>query len=358
MEPIKLFAKDVDSGDFEELKAAGGGLFANDFMLQIALGNVSGYSHINKFGHNSVIDTNTDPEDVWDGGGLYVPPTAARIHQFASTDANDAGTLVHTGTITTTGDKFTVTDTSATFQTDSVAVGDAYLNDTAFDHSVVLSIDSETQLTLRGMHDGQVNTLGDTYRIVKVAAGKTGMAVAHIKNGLDADFDFQGEFIIMNGTTNVPTVGAYVRMNRVHSDLIGSNQTNVGTITATADTDGTVTAQINPGNSQTLMAHYTVPRNKVGFIVAWDSILGKAGGTAGASAETSLRFSKFAPINTVCNIIQSILNPSFSGNSAPRRDFRPYKIVKEYTDIFARIDYVSANASHITAEFDIILVDL
>jgi len=326
-----------------------------DSSLEIALKHVSGTSSINKFGHNPVVNTTSTPEDVWDGGGLYVPPTAARVHNVVSTSTEDAGTLVSTGTITTPGDKYTVVDSGATFITDSVSVGDAFLNDTAFDHSIVSSIDSETQLTLIGLHDGDFSNIGETYRVV--STNGTGVAVLHIKNGLDVNFDFQGEFVITNGTTSVPTTKSYVRMNRMHADLTGSNDTNVGVITATAVTDGTVTAQINAGNGQTLMAHYTVPRNKTGYITTWNVTLGKAGGSATAQAECSLRYSKFSPLNTVGSIIQGVMNPYLAGSSSISRNYTPYKVVHEYTDVFIRIDEVTDNSSHITAEFDMIITN-
>ena len=50
----------------------------------ISLGLVPGVSHINKFGRNSLIDAATVPEDIWDVGGVYVPPTAPRIHNLRS----------------------------------------------------------------------------------------------------------------------------------------------------------------------------------------------------------------------------------------------------------------------------------
>lgn len=69
-----------------------------NYSLEIAKGNVPGSSLITKFGHNDDVDTGSVPEDVWNGGGVYVPPTAARIHTIESTDLNDtaAGTGART----------------------------------------------------------------------------------------------------------------------------------------------------------------------------------------------------------------------------------------------------------------------
>lgn len=44
---------------------------------------------VNKFGRNEDVDAT--PEDIWDGGGTWVAPTAARVHAIVSTDAGDDG---------------------------------------------------------------------------------------------------------------------------------------------------------------------------------------------------------------------------------------------------------------------------
>lgn len=68
-----------------------------DFSLEIAKGNVPKHSLITKFGHNPDVDTGT-AEDLWGQGGIFVPPTAARVHAIVSTSANDtsAGTGMRT----------------------------------------------------------------------------------------------------------------------------------------------------------------------------------------------------------------------------------------------------------------------
>lgn len=65
----------------------------------MAAGLFTGYSTVNKFGKNADIDIGT--EDVWAGGGTWVAPTTARVHNIVSSDANDtaAGTGARTVTI-------------------------------------------------------------------------------------------------------------------------------------------------------------------------------------------------------------------------------------------------------------------
>jgi len=75
------------------------------------------------------------------------------------------------------------------------------------------------------------------------------------------DWDADGETtedIILNGTTNVPTINSYVIIYRLTVLTKGATSPNVGTITATADTDATVTAQIQPTVGQSQMAIFAV----------------------------------------------------------------------------------------------------
>jgi len=75
------------------------------------------------------------------------------------------------------------------------------------------------------------------------------------------DWDADGETtedITLNGTTNVPTVNSYVIIYRLTVLTKGATSSNVGIITATADTDATVTAQIQPDIGQSQMAIFAI----------------------------------------------------------------------------------------------------
>jgi len=66
-----------------------------DFFLKVAMGEVSGMSGVNKFGHNLAT---TSGDDVWGGGGVYgFYPTSAVSIDIKSDDAADDGSPVGTG---------------------------------------------------------------------------------------------------------------------------------------------------------------------------------------------------------------------------------------------------------------------
>lgn len=325
-----------------------------DFDLLVSMGLVNGISKVNKFGRNIDIDTGTTPEDIWDGGSTWTPPTAARIHDIASSSANDAGTVVSSGTATG-GSTTTLIDTGATFVTDGVAAGDTVIDDTTMEHATVVTIDSETQITTVATRHRTAFTSGDSYRVVTPAS--TGATVLHIY-GLDSSMLEQEEFIVLNGTSNVATVNTYYRIYRMHTDGAASrDDTNIGNLTATAQTDGTVTAQVNAGNGQTLMAIYTIPSNKTAFITQLKGSINRNGAATGAMADLVLYEIPFASVDGAGRRLEEYFSLAIEGTSFATIKFKPYKKIDSNTDLIVQCEGVTDNNTDISAGFDLYLVD-
>lgn len=94
------------------------------------------------------------------------------------------------------------------------------------------------------------------------AAG-TGARVLTIY-GLDGSYNEISESIVLNGTTNVPTVNSYLRVHRMEVTSAGSVGHNQGIISAKVST--TAYAQIVVGHNKTCQGLYTIPAGKTGYL--------------------------------------------------------------------------------------------
>ena len=115
--------------------------------------------------------------------------------------------------------------------------------------------------------------------------------------GLDADYALATESVSLNGTAGTASAQTWTMIHRMVVNAAGTAGGNVGTITATADTDATVTAQIEPTNNQTLMAIYMVPAATTLELDTWYSSMNRATTTGGSDT-----FLKFKPDGEVWQI--------------------------------------------------------
>jgi len=156
------------------------------FEMAVTMGQMDGYSSIDKFGLNPSITTTTDPEDIWEGGGIYPFSTTADIVSISSSDNGDTQDLKITG--------------------------------------------------------------------------------------LDANWDEVIQTITLTGQTRKALDTALIRVYRMENegatDLSGTAYCYSGiTESSGAPSGGSVEkARIENGNNQSLMAVYTIPNGKVGFL--------------------------------------------------------------------------------------------
>lgn len=169
--------------------------------------------------------------------------------------------------------------------------------------------------------------------------------------GLDTNWNPQTETVTLNGTTNVATANTYLRIFRMKVMACGSGGGNAGIITATAQTDATVTAAIQAGNNQTLMAIYTVPNNMTAYITSYyASFIGNTPATTTGNVRLLVADTQATGAPFQLKHIQGIV-----GGDRIAHEFRPYFKVSEKHDIKLNMSDCSADNSVLDGGFDIIL---
>lgn len=248
-------------------------LGTTEYFHDVARDNVWQSTLIHNFGRNSDVDSG---EDIWDGGGTWAAPTQERLHNITSSLSTDSGSLIR-GSTASGGSTTTLIDNSATFVTSGVSTGDLLVNDTQ-DIYGIISAFSETGLTVYDMvrddtfksgNTEFTNNQDDAYRVItEVGSGATAVLV----EGLDEDWNVAFEIVRLRGTDNNATTTTFRMINKMVAIHSGSG-TNTGNISATAQTDSTVTSQINIGNNVTHSSVYQIPAGKRGYITRWNSHL-------------------------------------------------------------------------------------
>ena len=158
-------------------------LGTKDLMLEIARGNVSGMSSVNKFGRNSSIAA-AATEEIWDGSVAYTFPTTATITHIrtaADTPAMD-GLVVEVQGLNATWDLTVqnVTIDAATSTDTEVALGTALIR--VFRMKVLANVVTTNDIWLgaTGVAAATANA------IIQTGNNQTLMAIYTVPNGKTA----------------------------------------------------------------------------------------------------------------------------------------------------------------------------
>jgi hypothetical protein len=109
----------------------------------------------------------------------------------------------------------------------------------------------------------QVNVVSTSVNDTSAGTGARTVVIS----GLNSSHVETSETITMNGTTNVLSTNSYLRQDLSICVTVGTVGVNDGVITVTQQTSGTIMSQINVGDGRSLMAVFTIPAGKTGFIL-------------------------------------------------------------------------------------------
>ncbi|PHR55977.1 MAG: hypothetical protein COA43_14770 [Robiginitomaculum sp.] len=170
--------------------------------------------------------------------------------------------------------------------------------------------------------------------------------------GLGSGFVSQTEIVTLNGTASVDSVNSYLRLDRVLVLTAGTGGVNDGDITvAQKVTTANVFAVVPAGGNRTLIACYTIPFGKVGYITSGFASLAKKK-DAFCNIQALVRFP-----GSVFQIAEWFTIGA-NGTSYVNRDFKiPLLGIPSGTDIKIAAD-TSQNDVGVAGGFEVILVDV
>lgn len=162
--------------------------------------------------------------------------------------------------------------------------------------------------------------------------------------GLDENWDYQAEDITITGADQTGTK-LWRRVNRA---FVSDGTTNTANIDIEAGAaGGTTIARITAGKGQTLMAVYTIPRGKTGYIMQGTMTV-KSG--ADATGDMFVRYEGQTSFR---------IGHSFEVAGSGGQYFYPFSVpirIPSMSDIDVRAA-VRSNNARVTASFDVILLD-
>lgn len=168
------------------------------------------------------------------------------------------------------------------------------------------------------------------------------------------------ETISLAGTSAVNTVNDYVIIHRMKvltkGTIAGGTSSNIGTITAMALTDQTVTATILPGEGQTQMAIYGIPSTHTAHFTSWYASLNRANLAAAKGADLKLCVNPEPDAELLHFIIKQTQSIISNGTSVLHYNWNPYFKVPGPA-IIKVVAVGGAADQDVSAGFDIYLVE-
>jgi len=202
-------------------------------------------------------------------------------------------------------------------------------------YEVICDLGSHTYPTSAGV----VSVVSDSSDDDGDPAG-TGARTVEVQ-GLDANYLSISETVTLNGISAVTTTNSFIRVFRMRIVTAGTGQVNAGNITASIG--GTDIARILPDKGQTLMAVYTIPAGKEGYLVKFQGTLSK-----NQEANFRLRIKEFGNGYNVKGLFGTFANSITYDYPIPLK-------FDEKTDI--EIQGKAGATSEMGAVFDLILIN-
>jgi len=215
-----------------------------------------------------------------------------------------------------------------------------------------------------GANDASIDAMTYTYSTTNdidsvISSSVTDVGAVEIQ-GLDVNYDLTNQTVTLNGQTRVAiptTLRRVFRMKNVGATNFVGNVctyiTNAPTSSGVVDLNTDVRSCVDNGNNQTLMAIYTIPAGKTGYLRSFFAA------TSGGSRSTNYKIRlKARSLGGVFQLkhINALVD---SGSSHFQHEYVEPEVFAEKTDIemTAETTEGAITGSGVSGGFDIVLVD-
>ena len=177
--------------------------------------------------------------------------------------------------------------------------------------------------------------------------------------GLDVDWAITNQTVTLTGQTRValptPLRRVFRMINTSSNDWVGNIScytTNSTTTAGVVNNKAAVRAHVVDGNNQTLMAVYTIPAGKTGYMRSWYASI--SGGNKTSNYKIRLRARPFGQVFQ----LKHTAAIAEGGTSSIQHTYVEPEVFAEKTDIELRVS-ATANVTGcaVSGGFDIVLVD-
>lgn len=205
---------------------------------------------------------------------------------------------------------------------------------------------------------GGTYVFSSTANIDTISSSDNGDTQDVIIEGLDVNFELVIQTITLTGQTkkviDTDLIRVFRAFNASSTNFAGDIYIYINGATISAGVPTTVSdirAKIDIGDNQTLMAVYTIPAGKTGYMMNWHINMSKL--VPATALTCSVNIGEFGGVFRV----QDRGAAGTEGATSYTRDFATPLILPEKTDIKITVDTVTANNTDVSGGFDIILVD-
>lgn len=342
----------------------------------------TGYRTIPIIGHNTDLDT-AATEELWESGGVLTYLSSAETMNLVSTDVKDTDFAVGVLTLSTNiadtktvtiGSKVytfqdTLTDTDGNVQIGTLAtntidnlIAAITLTGTPGTDYAASMTEHPNVTASAGGGDSMdaVSEIGNNEAITDENDDNASWANTTLINGvglrsvriegINNSYAEISEVVSLDGTTNSLTTLAFLRVNHITGQRVGSENDNAGVVTATSSSASTIQSSIDTSDGLSHNFHYTVPAGKLAYIINTEVALLTVAASTVVLFELKIR----EPGNTWHTIFEKNLDKAIKVRTSEALPI--VKAIQPKTDIVMQVT-TSINDAEVFATCQLLLIN-